>query len=326
MSIYDRIAESGRNAGAGLNAYVQGRYNVEQDRLAREDRQNQFDLERSDRQSQIQRNAYVQDRDYNRQLQADADKHWNDTIELLKYAKPGQEDKILKMRRNQAIEKNLPGAAQSPENFSDYGFDFSQFKQGGADAEFEDFKRREQFKVDLAASAPMSPRDVAQQRSAEANAAAAELKIEDARAKTDSAKATKAEVSALASDILADGGYQSVYGGIQGLLPSTRQNVIDAEANIDRLVDLLTLENTSKMTGVLSESDIKILQRAGTKLANKRISDAAAKAELERIAGIFQKIEASGTLVRDESGKVVGSQPAETNEVDDLVRKYGNPG
>lgn len=131
MSIYDRIAESGRNAGAGLNAYVQGRYNVEQDRLAREDRQNQFDLERSDRQSQIQRNAYVQDRDYNRQLQADADKHWNDTIELLKYAKPGQEDKILKMRRNQAIEKNLPGAAQSPENFSDYGFDFSQFKQGG---------------------------------------------------------------------------------------------------------------------------------------------------------------------------------------------------
>lgn len=326
MSIYDRIAESGRNAGAGLNAYVQGRYNVEQDRLAREDRQNQFDLERSDRQSQIQRNAYVQDRDYNRQLQADADKHWQGTIELLKYAKPGQEDKILKMRRNQAIEMNLPGAAQSPENFADYGFDFSQFKQGGADAEFEDFKRREQFKVDLAASAPMSPRDVAQQRSAEANAAAAELKIEDARAKTDSAKATKAEVSALASDILADGGYQSVYGGIQGLLPSTRQNVIDAEANIDRLVDLLTLENTSKMTGVLSESDIKILQRAGTKLANKRISDAAAKAELERIAGIFQKIEASGTLVRDESGKVVGSQPAETNEVDDLVRKYGNPG
>ena len=305
MSIYDRIADSGRNAGAGLNAYVRGRYDVEQDRLARTDRQNQFDLQRADRQNQIQRNAYVQDREHDRKLQADADAHWKDTLELLKYAKPGEEDKIYQARRKDALARQYPGADQAPESFADLGLSVAV----DPDAEFKDFERKERLKANIKSETPLSPKEIAEQRSAEASAAASELKLQDSRAKNDAAAATKSEVSELAADILKEGGYQSVYGAAQGLLPSVRPDIIDAEANVDRLIDLLTLENTSKMTGVLSESDIKILQRAGTKLANKRISDKAAKGELERIAGIFEKAAASGSLVRNQSGSVVGNKP-----------------
>ena len=64
------------------------------------------------------------------------------------------------------------------------------------------------------------------------------------------------------------------------------------------MVSLLTLENTDKMTGVLSESDIKILERAGSRLGNLRISPASARRELMKIAGIAD----GGTLMEDANG------------------------
>lgn len=144
-------------------------------------------------------------------------------------------------------------------------------------------------------------KELEDERAATARADQAEVKAQDAKQKAEAAKATKAEVEQAARDLLEPGivdAVKSVYGAYQGAIPSLREGTIDAEAKVDRLVDMLTLENTSKMTGVLSESDIKILQRAGTILANKRISDKAALEEIKRIGGIFEKIDGGNQVGR----------------------------
>lgn len=121
-------------------------------------------------------------------------------------------------------------------------------------------------------------------RSAARGSAAGKKDVEKA-----AAQENKAELQELASSILEDkDAIRAVYGSIGGLLPSVRQGTVDAELQIQRLVDMLTLENTSKMSGVLSESDIKILQRAGTVLGNFRLSEDQAIKELEKVAGILE--------------------------------------
>lgn len=94
----------------------------------------------------------------------------------------------------------------------------------------------------------------------------------------------KSEVVDLAQSILKrKDAIDSAYGSVSGLLPSFSQETVDLEADVERLADLLTLDNMDLMTGVLSESDIKILARAGSKIGNFRIGEAAAKKELNRI-------------------------------------------
>ena len=296
MSIYNAIANHGRDAGAGLNAFARGRYQVAQDQRANA-------LEDENRAYVKSRNVLADQR-YNqgqqRDLEAQADQHFKETLQLMAQAQDPAA--VFQDRQRQAVSMNLPGAREATlEQAMGY-----MPKTVDPEEEFRRLERIEQIKAGVKAKTPMTPLQEAQLRAANATADSAEIKSQDAESKRQSAAATKSEVSELAQTILDAGDYESVYGAAQGLFPTVRPDIIDAEANVDRLIDLLTLENTSKMTGVLSESDIKILQRAGTKLANKRISNKAARDELKRIAGIFSK--ASGTLVRDSSGRVVGSQ------------------
>lgn len=134
-----------------------------------------------------------------------------------------------------------------------------------------------------------SAREQIQTQIAEENLAQEVAQTEEAERKATAAASTKDDISSLASSILDSGDYVDVFGAIQGAIPSVQQETVDAEADVDRLVSLLTLENTGKMSGVLSESDIKILRDAGTILGNKRISDTKAKEELEKIADVFAR-------------------------------------
>jgi hypothetical protein len=93
------------------------------------------------------------------------------------------------------------------------------------------------------------------------------------------------EVKALATELLKDPSLGAVFGPLQGRMPTLRGGTADAEAKIDRLQSLLTLDNLGLMKGVLSDTDIKILQRAATVLSNRTISDGQARAELQRISG-----------------------------------------
>lgn len=60
----------------------------------------------------------------------------------------------------------------------------------------------------------------------------------------------------------------------------------DFKAQLDSLKSLLTLGNLDKLSGVLSDTDIKLLQQASTALSTN-MSEAAFKAELEKITNTF---------------------------------------
>ncbi len=80
-----------------------------------------------------------------------------------------------------------------------------------------------------------------------------------------------------------------LFGRIEGRTPDIDQDVIDADADRLQLVEILTLANTDRMTGVLSESDIQILRAAGTLLENRLISDERAEQEIQNVIEVFQR-------------------------------------
>lgn len=123
-----------------------------------------------------------------------------------------------------------------------------------------------------------------QQKAAESarKAAEAEKTAEDVRLKA---------LSLLGPDFKIRPDVARAFGAFQGALPTVRGSTIDVEADVEQLVSLLTLENTDKMAGVLSETDIKILRDAGTILGNRRISDERAEEELQKIAQVFEKLQ-----------------------------------
>lgn len=129
---------------------------------------------------------------------------------------------------------------------------------------------------------------------------------------TDAGAARASEVKALATELLNDPSLSAAFGPIQGAMWTVRGDTANVEAKLDRLQSLLTLDNLGLMKGVLSDSDIKILTRAATMLSNRRITDAAARQELERISGAG-------------AATVGGSTPPQPGDsrVDDLLKKYG---
>ena len=62
------------------------------------------------------------------------------------------------------------------------------------------------------------------------------------------------------------GGLSGATGAISSRIPSLREATVDFEADLSELQSLLTLGNLGRMTGVLSESDIKILREASSGL------------------------------------------------------------
>lgn len=148
-----------------------------------------------------------------------------------------------------------------------------------------------------------------------ADTESARIKAEEERAKLEGEQRTKDEIKAIAESFLElgedgnyslkgdwmRGGIKDVYGTVDGsTLFNIRPGTVDAEAQIDQLVSLLTLGNLNKMSGVLSDSDIKILAGAGTKLANKRLSDDQVLAELMKIADVMNnpsKMQIGGATV-----------------------------
>lgn len=95
----------------------------------------------------------------------------------------------------------------------------------------------------------------------------------------------------------------------------------DAEAAIAQLANRLTLEETSKMTGVLSESDILLLARASTRLADTTISDKEALKALQEVRDAMMRAREN---VRRRAQEAVDTPPGLQGADDDaLLRKYG---
>jgi hypothetical protein len=112
---------------------------------------------------------------------------------------------------------------------------------------------------------------------------------------TDNAEAmdTAREVQRIADQLLKHPGLGSAFGSLDSRLPTIRQSTADAEVLRDSLTSLLTLENTGKLKGVLSNADMEILRRASSTIA-PQMGDEAARAELQRLIEVMGRVTAGG--------------------------------
>lgn len=293
MSINAYIAQ-GFNPGAGLVEAARIKRGMQQEEEARA------------------RNAFVQDRDFNAQQQhrnammgrqdkQAAQSHAASIRDaVLKAQTPEQASAIWQMGQQEAMQYGWLSPNDADPNAWQQIYvkpitpnDEWDRRQAAANQEW-DRRQNVQAEAETAkATAPPTPKEAADLRKAEAQASEAEAKLEETREKAAAGKATAEELSSMARQLLTPEGKltegaAAVFGPVQGGLWSIFGDTIAAEAKIDRLSSLLTLENMDKMKGVLSDNDMKILNSAATILSNKRIPDDVALAEIQRLAGGFE--------------------------------------
>ena len=122
-----------------------------------------------------------------------------------------------------------------------------------------------------------------------ANAQIQQDKAAESERKQVAADATRVEIANAAQELLNDD-FGDIFGSFIGFAdPLTSQSEVDLDAKRQRLVSLLTTGNLEKMSGVLSDTDIKILERAGSALGDRSISEKLAKEELERVRDVFSR-------------------------------------
>lgn len=94
-------------------------------------------------------------------------------------------------------------------------------------------------------------------------------------------------LSTAIDDFMANDGYMNAVSGWRGRTPAVSDTGVEAEAYFDNIKNNLTLENLDKMTGVLSETDIKILSTAATAL-QKGMSKKAITTEMKKIQDVLK--------------------------------------
>ena len=163
-------------------------------------------------------------------------------------------------------------------------------RQSGSPSAFDSELARENEARISRGETPLSPLDFRRERSrAEAAGRATGTRdVENERTTSQQQDAT--EVQNVARSLLDNiDNVRRVFGAVQGRAPSLRQETVDAEADVDRLVSLLSLDNRQKMkgSGQISDFESRLLGQAATVLSNKLISDERAEQELQKIAGVF---------------------------------------
>lgn len=149
--------------------------------------------------------------------------------------------------------------------------------------------------------------------------AARSSKPEDQKEAQDTAR----ESARLAKALLTHKGFNGVFGLLGSYVPTMRQDTADAESLLNSLQSMLTMENMGKMKGVLSDSDMKVLRQASTTLTN-RMSEGAARAELQRVARVMAKVTGDPDPFPDNTQQQAA--PVIDPKVQELIKKYGGGG
>lgn len=101
------------------------------------------------------------------------------------------------------------------------------------------------------------------------------------------AKETAGKALQIVSTLQSSPAINAAVGPISSRIPTVRGSTADFEAQFNSLKSLLTLENMGIMKGVLSDSDMKVLQQASTAL-NLGMSQQGFKQELEKVKGVLE--------------------------------------
>ena len=139
--------------------------------------------------------------------------------------------------------------------------------------DLEDYETKRQ--IDQRYPAPETPMDQYLQtlaaRQSEMDIEETEAKLDETRREQEAAEKSQQKgvrqaesLLTLANDVLNDKDGLAAYSGVSGMLPTTKPSTKSFEAKLNRLMGALTLENIDLLTGVLSDSDIKLLQNAAT--------------------------------------------------------------
>lgn len=116
-----------------------------------------------------------------------------------------------------------------------------------------------------------------------ANISASQAKIEK-QAVTDRLSASTLRTNI--KNLIGNKGYMRSVTGWRGRTPTTTDQGIEAMGYFDQIKSSLTLENLDKMTGILSDTDIKILSGAASAL-NAGMGEVAMRRELKKIDDIL---------------------------------------
>lgn len=114
---------------------------------------------------------------------------------------------------------------------------------------------------------------------------------------------TAQEVVRIATALRDSPGFAGAFGVVSSRMPTMRQGTADAEVLLNSLRSLLTLENTGKLKGVLSNADMELLRQASSTLS-AQMSEPAAKAELTRL------IQVMGRVAGATGGRMTNAAPA----------------
>jgi len=134
-----------------------------------------------------------------------------------------------------------------------------------------------------------------------------EAKVTERESRDQMVSAEIARAYDLAAKLLAnESGLAGATGPISSWVPSFRESTVDFESDLQELQSLLTMANLGRMTGVLSESDIKLIGQAASGL-NSRASEqrmreklAEIKARLEGRLGIQQQATQAPEMATEE--------------------------
>jgi len=161
------------------------------------------------------------------------------------------------------------------------------------------------------------------------------IKLDETRAKTNqgrqdiiNAKTVRRDEALNAAsviDSLLNGDrFTSAYGKLVANTPDLlkSQESIDAIADVERVVGLLSLESRQKLKGqgTITDSEAKTLEKSATILANPLISDNAARKELSRVRVVF-----SDAASRNQLKKETLVKKAESTEVDQELLQFMTP-
>jgi len=116
-----------------------------------------------------------------------------------------------------------------------------------------------------------------------ANISASQAKIEK-QAVTDRLSASTLKTNI--KNLIGNKGYMRSVTGWRGRTPSATDQGIEAMGYFDQIKNSLTLENLDKMTGILSDTDIKILSGAASAL-NAGMGEKAMRREMKKIDDVL---------------------------------------
>lgn len=191
-------------------------------------------------------------------------------------------------------------------------------KQLGGTLSMNDLKTPDQVKAEADAKVEQVRREAEARAAAEAKYRPAPAAKSAGATTPPGGDKTAAEVVRIATALKNHPSRKNVFGVLDSKLPTMRQGTADAETLFNSLKAMLTLENTDKMKGILSDSDMRLLQQASSSLSGN-MSDPAAEAELQRLIEVMGR--AGGNAPAPASSHE--STPAPESPYDAYLRRRG---